>query len=137
MPNYYQYFIKEPSKRFVESITPKLENTPPAYKAPTLCFDLMEMVGKQVDLLRIKQEHKKNISPVLESIKQTGGWTMWHFDEDQEPPIEWCIYGHIDGVWGDIVDNNPAGAFWIHELLDAEIENYDNMGRNRISISGY
>jgi hypothetical protein len=93
------------------------------YKAPTLCFDLMEMVGKQVEEVRAKQQHKVKMLDVLDDIEWTGGWHNWHHDDDQEPPIEWLIY---NVEWGaEIVDNNPAGAFWLWELLAAEIVNYE------------
>ena len=98
------------------------------YKAPTLCFDLMEMVGKQVEEVRAKHQHKVKMLQVLDDIEITGGWHGGGVDEDEEPPLEWLIYN--DEEWENIVDNNPAGAFWLYELLEAEIINYEfqNMG---------
>jgi len=76
-----------------------------------------------------KTAHKSKLKPVLESIKQTGGWHKWHFNNEDplsEPPLEWACY-NID-EWCEILDNNlsPFGdAFWLYDLIEAEIENYE------------
>ena len=117
---------------FISRAGGKIEKTP--YKAPELCFDLMEMVGKQVQLFRIKHEHQKKMFPVFESIKQTGGWNNWHKNYDEElrcletPPMAWLVEPWGEGCytmgqwrvgisWENVLENEP---WWLFELFEAE-----------------
>jgi hypothetical protein len=47
-----------------------------------LCFDLMEMVGKEVELVR----HKATFKPVLDQIERGG--TSWMFEEEHNYNID-------------------------------------------------
>lgn len=57
----------------------------------TLCFDIMEMVGKEVELKRHKNQFEPVMEQLLQSIKQ----------KDYEENWDWC-YG------SDLVDNKPS-----------------------------
>ena len=53
----------------------------PHYKAPALCFDLMEKVGKQVEVERHQwalKKHTATFNPVLSQIKNNG----WMFEAE-------------------------------------------------------
>ena len=70
--------------------------------APTLCFDIMELVGKQVDIIRQTKENKKNYGEcvnTLNTIYQGGDlWNKWVDD------FEMC-----DDWLGFIADNYMIG----------------------------
>jgi len=40
--------------------------------APTLCFDIMELVGEQVNIIRKNKEYKKNYNEMLDAIENVG-----------------------------------------------------------------
>ena len=99
---------------------------------PKLSNDLIMGIIKLAD--GGKTTHQRKMLPVLQSIKQTGGWNNWHkkYDEEQElwetPPMEWLVEPWNDGCytlgqwsrgisWEDVLETQP---FWLHELLDAE-----------------
>ena len=88
-----------------------------------------------------KYTHKVKMKPVLESIKQTGGWYGWHRERDTLDG-EWCpaIYGLVDsnneyhfsgredyaGIqWGELFDESTP--YWIDELFDAEYDNHSEI----------
>ena len=69
-----------------------------------LCFDLMEMVGKQVDVERHKlamERHKATFNKVLNQLKERGGWMAepeWnyndsHWEETMADHLTWMANG--------------------------------------------
>jgi hypothetical protein len=99
--------------------------------APTLCNDLLELIGQQVELFRNRQKHEQHMAPVLQSITSTGGWNNWHRTPDDDPPMEWLMAPdggewengneYIGISWDDVLENEP---FWLDELLEAERSYY-------------
>ena len=74
-----------------------------------LCFDLMEMVGKQVDVERHKlavERHKATFNKVLNQLKENGGWVAeaeWNYNdshwEDVLPPLLKDFQKKRAGIW--------------------------------------
>tara|TARA_R110002124_G_scaffold51505_1_gene148913 strand:+ start:151 stop:738 length:588 start_codon:yes stop_codon:yes gene_type:complete len=91
---HYHYFIKSFNTKLTNP-TPVKMSTKPTYKAPTMCFDVMEMVGREVELLRIKYEHQKKMKPVLEEL------TSIDYEQYGYPSshLEWGM-GEIKGYEG-------------------------------------
>lgn len=96
-------------------------------ETPKLPNDLIMGIIKLADGGKTTHEHK--MVPVLQSIKQTGGWFNWHEPEDdlEEHPME-CIvtgggvleYGNDDvgKSWDQVLDGKCP---WMWELLKAEL----------------
>jgi len=70
--------------------------------APTLCFDIMELIGEQLNVIRQTKENKKNYGEcvyTLRTIFQGGDlWNKWVDD------FEMC-----DDWLGFIADNHHLG----------------------------
>ena len=124
---HYHYFTKNWNPTLGEPkpvVKPLGERTAVEMSVPKLPNELIMGIIKLAD--GGKTAHKSKFKPALESIKQTGGWHKWHYnivDPYAEPPLEWVMYN--EEPWCEIVDNNKAGAFWLFELLEAEIEHYE------------
>ena len=51
-------------------------------KEHTLCDDILRLIGKHVELIRIDTNMNKIMSPILQSIQQIGGWAEWHYNPE-------------------------------------------------------
>tara|TARA_B100001287_G_C22201415_1_gene308177 strand:- start:39 stop:437 length:399 start_codon:yes stop_codon:yes gene_type:complete len=108
----------------------------------TLCDDILRLIGKHVELIRIRHKHEQNMFPILQSIQQIGGWAEWHYtpeylqnryscgytDEFPDRQISWLISpcggclgnknDHIGVLWDEVI--NYKNSFWLDDLLMAE-----------------
>ena len=100
--------------------------------APTLCDDILGLIGQQVELIRNRQKHEQQMVYVLIAIEKTGGWNKWHYEPDAGcGQIEWLmapdggeLFNGNDDIgisWDDVLENEP---FWLDELLEAERSYY-------------
>ena len=99
-------------------------------ETPKLPNDLIINIIKLAD--GGKTTHKQKMLPVIQSIKQTGGWNNWHKEEGDEAPMEWMLnpmcggkwYNGNDDVgisWDEVILSNQGKSFWMDELLEAEM----------------
>ena len=91
-------------------------------KEHTLCDDILRLIGKQVELIRNRLEHQQNMTSVLQSIQQTGGWGKWHYNPECPDRIaDGCLGDKNDDIgipWYEVI--NYKKSFWLSELLVAE-----------------
>ena len=92
-------------------------------ETPKLPNELIMGIIKLADGGKNTHEHK--MVPVLQSIKQTGGWFNWHEPEDdlEEHPMEWITSGgemddDLGKSWDQVLDGKCP---WMWELLKAEL----------------
>ena len=76
--------------------------------APTICFDIMELVGKQVNIFRKNEEYQKNYGECVYTLRTIfqGGDLLDSWIEDFEMCDSWL---------GFIADNHHLGydrEFW-------------------------
>ena len=93
---HYHYFIKSINTPLTESKPVEMRQ----YKAPTLCFDLMEMVGEQVKITRQVNLTKHKFKAVVNEINTT-------------PHIEWMLEEAMDGAEldaEDLIENGMSVA---------------------------
>jgi len=92
----YQYFIKNPTKDFQPQ--PKITQEKTIEPEPKkqiyrqlepVCFDIMEMIGKEYTIIKQKQKTKQNMSHVLNEITKT--------DENGFKWNEWCMKNVLEG----------------------------------------
>ena len=83
---------------------------PMDYKPDVLCFDLMEMIGKQVDLSRyldkIEKEQKQNHPLLMKQVEYAGTWVQV-FEGGHINSMEWDI------EWFEEIDFDPD----VHDFM--------------------
>ena len=79
------------------------EKPPPP---PELCFDIMELIGEQVNIIRKNKEYKKNYGECINTLK-----TVFREDTDNlfDCWDEW--YREADWLLSFLADNNDDGVF--------------------------
>ena len=113
MKHLYQYFIKNQSNDFqpqanitrVKQIEPESKKQVHRQIEP-VCFDIMEMIGKEYTIIKQMQTTKQKMSLVLDELNQ--------IDEYGHNSNQWC-YGC------DCMDFH-----WLCEQIEEHYENYTN-----------
>ncbi len=76
--------------------------------APTLCFDIMDLVGEQVNIIRKNKEYKKNYGECVNTLKTIyredtenffDYWVEWYMDADDW--LSFLATNADDGVFVD------------------------------------
>tara|TARA_R110000744_G_scaffold122958_1_gene227999 strand:- start:195 stop:590 length:396 start_codon:yes stop_codon:yes gene_type:complete len=90
----------------------KMSTTTPDY-TPAVCFDLMESIGREVQLLRKIKTYKNNFQKVLDSIK------VPNLDNVMADFQEHCDLHHPDDApYCDILDQYVhSHALWIIDYM--------------------
>jgi len=114
MKHFYQYFIKNPTNDFEPqaNITPvkqiEHESKKQVYRQiEPVCFDIMEMIGKEYSIIKQKQKTKQKMSLVLDQINQ--------IDEHGFKCYEWGMSIITNDDWYQWSQNCSYVSEWYEE----------------------